>query len=329
MGPNDTFTGIRMSIREAPPTIPTPASLLVPLDRIVGELKASRGRARNATPRSAYARDLPNADTANVVLKELYAALFPRHGGGQDGTDNGIDYFVGQMINSALRSLRGLLNQELRFTFALEQRDDASITGAVASIVRDFADRLPDVRESVLLDARAAFDGDPSAQSIEEVLLSYPGIKAVYYHRIAHQLFLLGAPILARIVSEIAHSATGIDIHPGARIGSSFFIDHGTGVVVGETAVIGDRVRLYQAVTLGAKRFSVDESGALVKGTPRHPIVEDDVVIYAGATILGRVTIGRGSTIGGNIWLTESIPPGSLVVQARPKSESFEGGGGI
>ena len=318
-----------MSILENPPAVPSLASLAVPLDRIVAELKASRTRARKATTKSAYARDLPSPEVARHVFKDLFAALFPRHGGGQDGTDDGIDYFVGHTLNTALRSLRALLSQELRFTFALEERDDAAIDGAVASILRDFADRLPDIRESVLLDARAAFDGDPSAQSIEEILLSYPGIKAVYHHRIAHQLYRLGAPIVARIISELAHSSTGIDIHPGAQIGASFFIDHGTGVVIGETAIIGERVRLYQAVTLGAKRFSIDESGALVKGAPRHPIVEDDVVIYAGATILGRITIGRGSIIGGNVWLTRSVPPGSHVVQAQARAESFESGSGI
>lgn len=318
-----------MTIHQNRPPIPEPASLAVPLERIVADLKLSRARARSVTAKSAYARDLPNPEIAGRVLKELFAALFPRHGGGQDGTDDGIDYFVGHTLNSALRHLRTLLQQELRFTFAIEQRDDAMINGAVAGILRDFAERLPDVRESVLLDARAAFDGDPSAQTIEEILLSYPGIRAIYHHRIAHQLFRLGAPILARIISEQSHSSTGIDIHPGAQIGSSFFIDHGTGVVIGETAVIGERVRLYQAVTLGAKRFSVDDSGALVKGSPRHPIVEDDVVIYAGATILGRITIGRGSIIGGNIWLTRSVPPGSHVVQAQATADSFEAGLGI
>ena len=135
--------------------------------------------------------------------------------------------------------------------------------------------------------------------------------------------------MIARIVAEIAHSQTGIDIHPGARIGEGFFIDHGTGVVIGETAVIGRNVRLYQAVTLGAKRFEVDASGALIKNAPRHPIVEDDVVVYAGATILGRVTIGKGSSIGGNVWLTHSVPPGSAITQAKALRESFDGGAGI
>jgi serine O-acetyltransferase len=157
----------------------------------------------------------------------------------------------------------------------------------------------------------------------------YPGVAAVIRHRLAHQLYLLGVPMLARIIAEIAHSQTAIDIHPGAEIGESFFIDHGTGVVIGETAVIGRHVRLYQAVTLGAKRFEVDEHGALIKNYARHPILEDDVVIYAGATVLGRITIGRGSAIGGNVWLTHSVPPGSNITQAKVRTESFDDGGGI
>ena len=154
-------------------------------------------------------------------------------------------------------------------------------------------------------------------------------LKAIIHHRIAHELYRLGAPIIARIIAELAHSATGIDIHPGAQIAGNFFIDHGTGVVVGETAVIGERVRLYQAVTLGAKRLPADGSGALIKGEARHPVVEDDVVIYAGATVLGRVTVGRGSVIGGNVWLTRSVPTGSRIVQAQADKEVFENGAGI
>ncbi|MGL4395067.1 MAG: serine O-acetyltransferase EpsC [Hyphomicrobium sp.] len=301
----------------------------VPLDQIVSQLRASRKRARAALSTVAYARELPNPDVAADIIKSIYAALFPRHGGGQDGADDGIDYFVGHTLNKALRSLKGLLQQELRFSFAQQKQDDQAIDVAVTSILQDFAEGLPDVRENLLSDVRAAYDGDPSAQSTEEILLSYPGIRAIYHHRLAHQLYRLGAPIIARIISEISHSATGIDIHPGAQIGGSFFIDHGTGVVIGETAVIGERVRLYQAVTLGAKRFTVEQSGALTKGQPRHPIVEDDVVIYAGATVLGRVTIGRGSSIGGNVWLTRSVPPYSTIVQAQARSETFDHGAGI
>ena len=155
------------------------------------------------------------------------------------------------------------------------------------------------------------------------MLVYYPGIQAIIYHRIAHELHLLGLLLVARIIAEIAHSLTGIDIHPGATIGESFFIDHGTGVVIGETAVIGRHVRLYQAVTLGAKRFPIDEYGHLIKGNPRHPIIEDDVVIYAGATVLGRITISRGSIIGGNVWLTHSIPPNSHITQASSQERSI------
>ncbi|MBS0543560.1 MAG: serine acetyltransferase, partial [Proteobacteria bacterium] len=190
-----------------------------------------------------------------------------------------------------------------------------------------FARGLPGLRMLLDKDVQAAFDGDPAARSVDEVLLCYPGVLAVIHHRLAHALHRLGAPLVARILSEIAHSETGIDIHPGAEIGSGFFIDHGTGVVIGETAIIGNRVRLYQAVTLGARRFASTNDGGIAKGGARHPIIEDDVVIYAGATVLGRITIGRGSSIGGNVWLTRSVSPGSHVTQASLQHERVQGGG--
>jgi len=193
----------------------------------------------------------------------------------------------------------------------------------------DFAAVLPTIRGLLVNDLRAAYVGDPAAQGFPEIILGYPGMTAILHYRLAHALHERGAPLLARLISEIAHSKTGIDIHPGAEIGGSFFIDHGTGVVIGATAIIGERVRLYQAVTLGAKRFPVGENGALVKGNARHPIIEDDVVIYAGATILGRVTIGRGSTIGGNVWITRDVPPNSSVSQALARGDAFDEGGGI
>ncbi len=186
------------------------------------------------------------------------------------------------------------------------------------------------MRTLVDTDVRAGLDGDPSAASVDEIIFSFPGVAAVLRHRIAHRLYSFGAPMLARIVAEDAHSRTGIDIHPGAEIGERFFIDHGTGVVIGETAIVGRNVRIYQAVTLGAVRFETDErTGGLRKKYPRHPIVEDDVVIYAGATILGRIVIGKGSTIGGNVWLTHDVPPGSRVTQAKARHETFVGGDGI
>jgi serine O-acetyltransferase len=188
-----------------------------------------------------------------------------------------------------------------------------------------FLQRLPEVRRLLATDVEAAYEGDPALRNREEAILSYPGVLAITSHRLAHELMRLGVPLIPRIISEHAHSLTGIDIHPGARIGERFFIDHGTGVVIGETAILGRNVRLYQGVTLGAKSFPLDAQGNPIKGIDRHPIVEDDVVVYAGATILGRVTIGRGSTIGGNVWLTRDVPPGSTITVATERSESRPG----
>lgn len=189
------------------------------------------------------------------------------------------------------------------------------------SLSVSFLKTVPEIRRLLTLDLQAAYDGDPAARSRSEILLSYPCIEAISAHRIAHELYRLNLPILPRILSEYAHMRTGIDIHPGASIGTSFFIDHGTGVVIGETAVIGNRVKIYQGVTLGAKSFQLDESGKPVKGVKRHPNIEDDVVIYAGATILGGdVTIGKGSVIGGNAWITHSVAPFSMVYNPSPRT---------
>ena len=178
-------------------------------------------------------------------------------------------------------------------------------------------------------DAQAAYDGDPAAKSVGEAIFCYPSVRALTNHRIAHELYKLEVPLIPRIISESAHSDTGVDIHPGATIGKKFFIDHGTGTVIGETCIIGDNVRIYQGVTLGAKSFPMDEDGFPIKGVARHPIVEDDAVIYAGATILGRVTIGRGAEIGGNVWLTRSVSPGSRILQRRAEEKGFYDGAGI
>lgn len=300
-------------------------SELLPLDRVVSGLKASRNLSRASDPRRLYVGNLPSLEVLAQVVRSLHAALFPRHAGGQDGNDDGLDYYVGHTLNTALRALVEQVERELTVT----EGPSLAHAARAVDIVRNFAGQLPTIRNVLSSDVRAAFDGDPSAKATEEVLLTFPGVRAMIHHRLAHALYLLGVPILARIIAEIAHSQTGVDIHPGAQIGGHFFIDHGTGVVIGETVVIGERVRIYQAVTLGAKKFSVEEDGSLVKGAPRHPIVQDDVVIYAGATILGRVTIGRGSVIGGNVWLTQSVSPNSHIQQSRPRSEQFEAGAGI
>lgn len=190
----------------------------------------------------------------------------------------------------------------------------------VDDIVNEFIAALPEVRRLVESDVTAAYEGDPAATSRMEVVMSYPGLYAVTIHRLAHELYKLKVPIIPRIMSELAHSKTGIDIHPGATIGERFFIDHGTGVVIGETCVIGENVKLYQGVTLGALSFAKDpDTGALIKGTKRHPNVEDNVVIYSGATILGGdTTIGHDSEIGGNVWLKDSVPPNSRVYNRPP-----------
>ncbi|MFZ0244875.1 serine O-acetyltransferase EpsC [Candidatus Binatus sp.] len=298
------------------------------LDRIVAELRASRAGSREGGKREEAA-PLPSRKAVARIIDGLFATLFPTHFVLPDLTDEGIDYFVRHTLDAALRSLVNQVRLELQF--ASRQTDESGRDQArqAIGITREFAACLPDVRALLENDILAAYQGDPAAKSVEEVRVCYPGIWAITHHRLAHELYLLGVPLLARIISELAHSATGIDIHPGAKIGASFFIDHGTGVVIGETAIIGRRVRLYQAVTLGAKSFPVGQDGTLIKGIPRHPIVEDDVVIYAGATILGRVTIGRGSTIGGNVWLTRSVPPGSNITQAQVRSEEFVEGAGI
>ncbi len=298
------------------------------LDSIVAELRAARVGSQAGGKREEAA-PLPSREAVARIIDGLFAAFFPTHFVLPDLTDEGIDYFVGQTLDATLRSLVNQVRLELQF--ASRQPDQRSRDQArrAIRITREFAACLPRVRAVLENDILAAYQGDPAAKSVEEVRVCYPGIWAITHHRLAHELYLLGVPLLARIIAELAHSATGIDIHPGAKIGASFFIDHGTGVVIGETAIIGRRVRLYQAVTLGAKSFPVGEDGTLIKGIPRHPIVEDDVVIYAGATILGRVTIGRGSTIGGNVWLTRSVPPGSNITQAQVRSEEFDEGAGI
>jgi len=207
-----------------------------------------------------------------------------------------------------------------------ERRSCLEQAGTVADLLMA---RLPDIRKKMARDVRAAYNGDPAAKNLDEPILCHPGVLAITNYRIAHELYLHSIPLLPRIITELAHSQTGIDIHPGASIGESFFIDHGTGVVIGETCVIGDRVCLYQGVTLGAKSFQRDESGNPTKGVPRHPIVEDAVVVYAGATILGRITIGRGSIIGGNVWLTKSVPANSRITQASVRRDVFTEGAGI
>ena len=299
---------------------------------IISELRNVRVRSLEQRHRKTHPPKLPSRHSLQTIIEGLATVLYPNRLGDGDVTHEGIDYYVGHILDETLRQLRHQVQRELRFT--IEQTgnlnpDRLLLANQALELTRAFAKTLPKVRALLDSDLQAAFEGDPAARSADEVLVCYPGIAAIINHRLAHELYLLDLPLIARMFAEIAHSVTGIDIHPGAQIGPSFFIDHGTGVVIGQTAIIGERVRLYQAVTLGAKRFPTDENGVLIKGNARHPIVEDDVVIYAGATILGRIIIGKGSAIGGNVWLTKSVPPNSNITQAQARQELFIHGAGI
>jgi serine O-acetyltransferase len=305
------------------------------LDSVVAALRAQRERWRTAQqrPREVGGRDLPSREALGGIIDGLRGALFPMRLGPPELRQEAEDYYVGHTLDTVLTALRQQVWLELRHAArhpgGLPVEALAALDAQALQIVRDFAATLAETRALLDSDVLAAWRGDPAARSVDEVLLCYPGVVAIIHHRIAHRLYRLGVPLLARIVAELSHAQTGIDIHPGAQIGGGFFIDHGTGVVIGETAVLGERVRLYQAVTLGAKRFEAEANGDLKKGVPRHPIVEDDVVVYAGATILGRITIGRGSTIGGNVWITRSVPPGSHISQASTRDDTSVDGGRI
>ncbi len=260
-------------------------------------------------------REFPNRVAVVELVEDLRSVLFPGFFGPSELTEETLRFHMGATLD---RVLHGLTEQIKRGLCAVCDR--VSCLGCqdhAADTARRFLARLPEIRRRLGTDVEAAYQGDPALHTREEAIVCYPGVLALTNQRLAHELFLLEVPLLPRMITEHAHSLTGIDIHPGARIGEGCFIDHGTGVVIGETCVLGQNVRIYQGVTLGAKSFPLDAQGQPIKGIDRHPMVEDDVTIYAGATILGRVTIGRGSTIGGNVWLTKGVPPGSTVLQGQ------------
>jgi serine O-acetyltransferase len=276
---------------------------------------------------------LPSRTAVASLVDDLRAVLFPGHFGMTDLAPANIRYYVGARLDELQVALSEQVRRGLAIACAHRGLTAAgecpSCDGQAADIVRAVIARLPDIRRTLETDLKAAYASDPAARFLDETLYCYPGILAITQHRIAHELHQLAVPLIPRMIAELAHAATGIDIHPGAEIGPYFFIDHGTGVVVGETCRIGARVRLYQGVTLGARGFTRGPDGSLTKGIPRHPLIGDDVVIYAGATVLGRVTIGDGAVIGGNVWLTRDVPPNARVTQARPQDDSFEDGAGI
>jgi len=248
-------------------------------------------------------------------LDRLYTILFPGFADGHPVTKANTSYHIGDTINHVQIELTKEVERALRYACRVKSCEHCNVERQAALAVIHLLEEIPSIREILKLDVQAGFDGDPAASSPDEVILSYPAVRAIAFHRLAHVLHKQGVPLIPRMWSERAHSETGIDIHPGATIGPSFFIDHGTGVVIGETCVIGRHVQIYQGVTLGAL---APAKGQKIRGTKRHPTIEDDVIIYAGATILGGDTvIGRGAVIGGNVWLTDSVEPFTKVVLAK------------
>ena len=263
---------------------------------------------------------LPSGKVLHEIIELCRAILFPGFYGKSTVNHHTITYHIGVNIERLYNLLTEQIHAGLCFD-AKETGDCACDTKREKAIdlAGQFISRLPALREVLATDVEAAYNGDPAAESYGEIISCYPIIKALSNYRIAHELLLLGVPLIPRIITEMAHSETGIDIHPAARIGHHFTIDHGTGVVIGATCIIGNHVKLYQGVTLGAKSFPLDDDGHPIKGIPRHPILEDDVIVYSNTTILGRITVGRGATVGGNIWVTEDVPAGARLVQKKYK----------
>jgi serine O-acetyltransferase len=263
---------------------------------------------------------LPSAKVLQDSVELLRAILFPGYYGNSSVNSRTMTYHIGVNVEH----LFDLLSEQILAGLCFGNDDECSCCTEgqrkeAASLAAEFISRLPHMRRILATDVEAAYNGDPAAKSFGEVISCYPAIRAISNYRIAHELMELGVPLIPRIITEMAHSETGIDIHPGAVIGSYFTIDHGTGVVIGETCIIGNHVKLYQGVTLGAKSFPLDENGRPIKGIPRHPILEDNVIVYSNATILGRITIGHEATVGGNIWITEDVPARTRIVQTKAK----------
>ena len=257
---------------------------------------------------------LPSSTVLEEIVLLSRAILFPGFFGKSQVNIQTIQYQIGVEMEKLSYLLKEQILAGLCFSEDYETKSGmVDLKKQARELASEMISRLPKVRSVLATDVEAAYNGDPAAKSYAEILLCYPVLKALTSYRLAHELFLMGVPLIPRMMTEMAHSETGIDIHPGATIGSHFTIDHGTGVVIGETCVIGNHVKLYQGVTLGAKSFPLDEQGNPIKGIPRHPIIEDDVIVYANATLLGRITIGRGATVGANTWILEDMPPEAKV----------------
>ena len=264
---------------------------------------------------------LPSAKILHEIVELSRSILFPGYYGISTINSRTVNYHIGVNIEKLFELLSDQILAGMCFGTKVEKCSTCSESRReeAARLAAKFISTLPMMRKILATDVEAAYNGDPAAESFGEVIFCYPAIKAICNYRIAHELLELGVPLIPRIITEMAHSETGVDIHPGAKIGSHFTIDHGTGVVIGATSIIGNNVKLYQGVTLGAKSFPLDANGKPIKGIPRHPILEDNVIVYSNATILGRITIGKDATVGGNIWVTENVPAGAKIVQTKAK----------
>jgi serine O-acetyltransferase len=299
------------------------------LKQVVEELCAADNGSAGSRRRQRRIRLLPSRNVVIETVEAIKSVLFPGYFGRSELKTESLRYHVGSTLDHVLHTLQDQVERGLCFVSDEGSDHYTECHTRAVEITRRFIARLPGIQRLLATDVQATYEGDPAATSPDETIFCYPGIQAITNYRLAHELYRSGVPLIPRIITEQAHSVTGIDIHPGATIGESFFIDHGTGVVIGETCIVGNNVRIYQGVTLGARSFSLDENGRPQKGIDRHPIVEDDVVIYSGATILGRIVIGKGSVIGGNVWLTRSVPPFSRITQAQSPRAIFENGAGI
>jgi len=257
---------------------------------------------------------LPSIHELGMAMDAVSSVLFPGFYADSHVSPEQMPFYIGVGVDRINRIFCEQIKRGFCFSCEQEESQCRRCEAEGIKITEQLLRALPVLRERLALDAQAAYEGDPAARTIGETIFCYPSIKALIHHRVAHELYKLNVPLIPRIIAEMAHSKTGIDIHPGATIGDSCFMDHGTGIVIGETCVIGRNVRIYQGVTLGAKSFPLDASGKPIKGVPRHPLIEDDVIIYSGATLLGRINIGAGAVIGGNVWLTEDVPARTVVI---------------
>ncbi len=263
--------------------------------------------------------NLPSRDRVVEVTTSFLDVLFPGYYEKQELSKGDITYYIWEKIAFIYHLLSREIFKSLK-SANTEQEDEKKLSDQSIEITFTILNKIPEIREKLRGDVRAAYEGDPAAKGLDEIIISYPGVEAVAVYRVAHELHLLKVPLIPRIMTEYAHCKTGIDIHPGATVGEKFFIDHGTGVVIGETTEIGNNVRIYQGVTLGALSIKMDASGKIERGKKRHPTIRDNVIIYSGATILGgKTVIGEHSVVGGSIWLTESVPPHTILINKAPE----------